>query len=246
MVRIRPLLSIVLVLTASAAHGQVFKCLDASGNVTYQQEPCTGGAKGAPVELRTDNAQSQDAADRDGRWRIAAERGTVIPGMPKRWVQQALGQPREIRRGTPTEGVAEVWLYETARGPLQIGFRTNAVEWSRGAGASAAAATAAGTPMPAPTSDVPASLAASSVTASSGPTVAGESARSRVAADRRCDEVLAELGPASRRENLPPTGEPPVEGVRYLYDPLPGGLPLRLSFTCIDGRIASVSRDIAR
>ena len=248
MVRIRSLLSMIVVLCASAAHAQVFKCVDASGNVTYQQEPCTGGAKGAAVELRTDNAQSQDPADRDGRWRIAAERGAVIPGMPKRWVQQALGQPREIRRGTASEGVAEVWVYQTPRGPLLVGFRTNAVEWSRGAGTggagaatgTAAAAIPGGSP-PAPTPD-----AGTILGGNGGPTVAGEAARSRVATDRRCDEVLAELGPASRRDNLPPSGDPPAEAVRYAYEPLPGGLPLRLSFTCIDGRIASVSRDIAR
>ena len=228
----RLLIAIVLALPLAPAHAEVFKCVDATGNVTYQQEPCTGGAKGAPVELKTDNAQSQDPGDRDGRWRIAAEQGKVIPGMPKRWVQQALGQPREIRRGTTAENVPEVWVYQTPRGPVRVGFRTNAVEWSR-------TEAPAGPAAPAPES--PPVIAA----AAGGPSVAAETARSRVAADRRCDEVLAELGPATKVETIDGTGERPAE-TRYAYDPASGGLPLRLSFTCIGGRVVAVSRDITR
>jgi hypothetical protein len=268
MTPLRPLAVVVLALCASVAQAQVFKCVDASGNVTYQQEPCTGPSRGAPVELRTDNAQSQDAADRDGRWRIAAEQGNVITGMPKRWVQQALGQPGEIRRGTVSEAVPEVWAYSTPRGPLRVGFRGNAVEWARYDNAAGPAgnafpdatsgtsglraATPGGTGL-AGGAPVAGTMGAGSGTpgvstaaAPGGPSVAGESARSRVSTDRRCDEVLAELGPATRREALQASGERPVEAVRYAYDPLPGGLPLRLAFTCIDGRVANVSRDIAR
>lgn len=229
----RTLIAIALAMTVGPAYAEVYKCTDAAGKVTYQQEPCTGGAKGAPVELKTDNAQSQDPGDRDGRWRIAAEQGKVIPGMPKRWVQQALGQPREIRRGTTTENVPEVWVYQTPRGPVRVGFRTNTVEWSR---------TDAPTGPAAPAPD---SLPAIATGAAAGPSVATETARSRVAADRKCDEVLAELGPASKVETTDGSGERPAEA-RYAYDPAPGGLPLRLSFTCIGGRVTAVSRDITR
>jgi len=228
----RSLIAIALALVVGPAFAEVYKCTDAGGNVTYQQEPCTGGAKGAPVDLKTDNAQSQDPGDRDGRWRIAAERGQVIPGMPKRWVQQALGQPREIRRGTTTENVPEVWVYQTPRGPVRVGFRTNAVEWSR---------TDAPTGPAAPPTEAPATIAA----AVGGPSVASETARSRVAADRKCDEVVAQLGPPGKVETIDGTGERPAE-TRYAYDPLDGGLPLRLSFTCIGGRVTAVSRDITR
>jgi hypothetical protein len=223
----------VLALPLAPADAQVFKCVDAAGNVTYQQEACAGGAKGAAVDLKTDNAQSQDPGDRDGRWRTAAQQGQVIQGMPKRWVQQALGQPREIRRGTAAENVPEVWVYQTPNGPMRVAFRTNAVEWTRTDPPTGPAA-----PPPSP----PAVLAATA----GGPSVAGETARSRVAADRKCDEVTAELGPPSKLETIQGTGERPAETTRYTYEPLAGGLPLRLSFTCVDGRVTSVARDIVR
>ena len=76
--------------------------------------------------------------------------------------------------------------------------------------------------------------------------MAGEAARSRVAADRKCDEVTAELGPPSKLETLQGTGERPADASRYTYEPLAGGLPLRLSFTCTDGRVTSVARDVMR
>jgi len=227
----RTLIALALAMSVGPAYAEVYKCTDAAGAVTYQQEPCTAGAKGKPVELKTDNAQSQDPGDRDGRWRIAAEQGQVIPGMPKRWVQQSLGQPREIRRGTTTENVPEVWVYQTPRGPVRVGFRTNTVEWSR-------TDAPGGPPTPAP--DSPPAIAA----AAGGPSVAAETARSRVAADRKCDEVVAELGPPTRVETID-AGERPAE-TRYAYDPAAGGLPLRLSFTCIGGRVTAVSRDITR
>jgi len=281
----RLLIAIVLALPLAPAHAEVFKCVDATGNVTYQQEPCTGGAKGAAVEIKTDNAQSQDPGDRDGRWRTAAQQGLVIQGMPKRWVQQALGQPREIRRGTTAENVPEVWVYQTANGPTRVGFRTNTVEWSRTDGPAGAASPAAAAPGPAAAGPGPGAVApgpgaagtgpsgagpgpgavapgpsaagtgpaaagpgpgATPPAASAAPSVAGEAARSRVAADRKCDEVTAELGPPSKLETLQGTGERPADASRYTYEPLAGGLPLRLSFTCVDGRVTSVARDITR
>ena len=37
-----------------------------------------------------------------------------------------------------------------------------------------------------------------------------------------------------------------ADGTRYSYEPVPGGLPARLSFVCVEGRVVSVARDVAR
>jgi hypothetical protein len=137
--------------------------------------------------------------------------------MPKRWAQQALGVPVQIRRAAPTDAATEIWVYDTRAGTTQVGFAGNVVAWTR---------------------NEPRAAGASSVAENA------DTARSRVAADRKCDEVLAEVGAPAKRENirLDATG---ADAMRYTYDPLPGGLPVRLTFTCAGGRVVAVSRGVA-
>jgi len=220
-----------LALVAAAVPGaqaQVYKCADASGRVTYQQTPCGAAHRGGPVELFLDNGSGKAAPEVEARWRTAAQQRELVAGMPKRWVQQALGQPAEVRRGTPADAAAEVWIYPTPVATIRVGFVADAVVWSRREPLGAHPASADGTPV---TADGP------------------DAARSRVNADRGCDETLAELGPADNQQTVrvpSGAGGRMVDALRYTYEPVAGGLPVRLSFSCVDGLVANVSRDVPR
>jgi len=210
---------------AAPAAAQVFKCVDPSGKVTYQQAPCPPAHRGGPLELSLDNGSSRDAPEAEARWRSLAGQHDVATGMPKRWVQQSLGAPSEQRPGTTAEGATEVLTFVQPTQVVRVGLVAGVVAWSR---------------------------AESTLGTGTGNTVeSADAARSRVAADRSCDEVLTELG-------LPQGQEParvvvgtggsvrPADGMRYMFEPVPGGLPARLSFVCVDGRVVSVARDVAR
>lgn len=207
-----------MALLPAIALAQVFKCVDGAGRVTYQETPCSGGAQGGRVELSLDNGTPREAPEVEARWRDAAARREVAQGMPKRWVQQALGLPTGIRRGDPADAATEIWSYDAPGGSTRVGFAGNVVAWQR---------------------------SEPRTTAASAKAENADAPRSRVAADRKCDEVLAELGPAASQQSIPlATGG--GNAVRYTYDPVPGGLPVQLTFTCADGRVVAVSRGIAR
>jgi hypothetical protein len=133
-------------------------------------------------------------------------------------VQQALGVPAAIVRGTPNDGASEIWTYDLPAGTTRIGFAGNLVAWQRTEPRGGAASPAA------ENADV---------------------LRSRVAVDRKCDEVLAQLGKPASQEGIRLAASA-AEGVRYTYDPVAGGLPVRLTFTCADGRVVAVSRGVPR
>lgn len=203
-------------LLPALALGQVYKCVDSAGRVTYQESPCDGGAQGGRVQLPLDTASTREAPEVEARWRESAMRHEVAKGMPKRWVQQALGVPAQIRRGVADDGATEIWTYEMPDAMVNVGFAANVVTWKH-----------------------------SEPRARNERAQGADAARSRVAADRNCSDVLTELGAPSSRDNikLATTGG---DAVRYTYDPVPGGLPVRLTFTCADGRVVAVSRGIPR
>ena len=69
--------------------------------------------------------------------------------------------------------------------------------------------------------------------------------------DQSCDAVLGALGAPQAQANVRVTAGSgdaarQVDATRYIYEPIPGGLPVRLSFNCADGRVLAVSRDIPR
>ena len=70
----------------------VVKCIDANGNITYQDAPCTAGQAGRTMELA-----AAEAREDTGAWEAAAKDARVVKGMPKRWVLRARGAPAEIR-----------------------------------------------------------------------------------------------------------------------------------------------------
>lgn len=223
----------LLACAAPAALAQVFKCVDGLGRVTYQETPCPGTDSGRPVELFLDNGSARDSPDVEARWRAAALQHEVLPGMPRRWVVQSLGMPAQMRPGAPNEGVREVWTYQNPGSIVRVGFVGDVAAWSR----TEPTAPLAPLNRPAP----PASPAVESA----------DAARSKVGVDQKCDEVLSALGAPQAQANVRVNaggagGERQVDATRYTYEPVPGGLPVRLSFSCADGRVLAVSRDIPR
>lgn len=210
---------------AGSVSAQVYKCVDANGHVVYQQTPCPPSARGGQLELFLDNGSGRDSPEAEARWRQLADQHEIATGMPKRWVQQALGAPSEQRPGTPAEGASEVLTFVQPTQVTKVGLLAGVVAWSR-----------------------------SESTLGTGTGISTEQAdalRGRVAADRNCEEVLGELGPPQAQEParvVVGTGGQvrSAEGTRYTYEPVPGGLPARLSFVCVDGRVVSVARDVAR
>jgi len=236
--RHRPLRLLVIALLACAAPGalaQVFKCVDTLGRVTYQESPCPGTDAGRAVELFLDNGSARDSPDVEARWRAAALQHEVLPGMPRRWVVQALGMPAQMRAGAPNEGVREVWTYQSPTSIVRVGFVGDVAAWSRTEPAAPLAPLNRPAVPPAPPAAVD----------------NADAARSKVSVDQKCDDVLSALGTpqaqANVRVNAGAAGaERAVDATRYTYEPVPGGLPLRLSFSCAEGRVLAVSRDVPR
>ncbi|MEP7329729.1 MAG: DUF4124 domain-containing protein, partial [Betaproteobacteria bacterium] len=212
-----------LLAVAGMAHAQaVIKCVDADGNITYQNSACQGGQAGRRIELP--KAESQDEA---GVWEAAAKEARVIPGMPKRWVLRARGAPLEIRAGTARDNATEVWRYASRDNVTLIGFAGANVAWQRDEALARDA-----TPPP----DASAAKVATETTAS------GAQNRRFVIAGRSCDHVFAEIGRADRQEPLPAG----TTGTRYIYEPLAADPQMRTSFNCVGGKVADVERILVR
>jgi len=138
-------------LAAAPDPGQIFKCTDGSGNVTYQNEPCPKNVKAGKVDI-FENSWTSDRVEKEAEWRRNAIEHRVVTGMPLPWVREALGEPAEVR-DTATAGAAEVWLYNFPDRSVQVGMLNNQVLWFREAPVPAAAPaprTAAPTDHPAP------------------------------------------------------------------------------------------------
>ena len=219
-------LAALALLAAAPVRAQVYKCVDANGRVTYQQAPCPSSHRGGQLELFLDNGSGRDSPESETRWRQLAEQHEVVAGMPKRWVTQALGAPTEQRPGTTAEGATEVLTFVGPTALQRVGLLAGVVAWSR--------------------SESTLGTGVVGVT-----TEQADALRSRVATDRNCDEVLGELGAPQNQEPtrvVVGTGGTvrSADGTRYAYEPIPGGLPARLSFVCVDGRVVSVARDVPR
>ena len=215
------LLALMAIGSATLAPAQVVKCVDADGNVTYQDSPCTSGQSGRSVELPKAETREDTSA-----WEAAARDAKVVRGMPKRWVLRSRGAPAEIRPGNVREDATEVWRYTVKDGNLLVGFAGGDVAWVREDAASRAA------PPPATPPATPPAAA-----------TRGPHNRRFVIAGRYCEHVFAEIGAADREEPL--TGAP-APGVRYTYEPQPGDPSMRTVFTCVDGKVADVERTMVK
>jgi hypothetical protein len=210
---------------ATPAPGQgLLKCVDASGNVTYQDSPCTPGQSGRVVELPKAEVREDTSA-----WEAAARDARVIAGMPKRWVLRSRGAPGEIRPGGVREEATEVWRYPVKDGALLVGFAGPNVAWVR--------------------EDTPARVPAAAPAPSPAKNAATRGPHNRrfVIAGRFCEHVFAEIGAADREEPViaaDPSGT--ATGKRYYYEPQAGDPSMRTAFSCIDGRVADVERTLVR
>ena len=217
-----------LLAVTAPAQGNVVKCVDANGNITYQDVPCTPGQAGRSVELPQAEAREDTSA-----WEAAARDARVVKGMPKRWVLRSRGAPAEIRPATTGEQATEVWRYSAKDGALLVGFAGPAVAWVRDEGQPGAVA-----PAPPP--------------AGGDATTRGAQNRRFVIAGRFCEHVFAEIGAADREEPLasPPdsasSSTPVPAGMRYTYEPKAGDPQMRTVFSCVGGKVADVERTVVR
>ena len=202
------------------AQGTLVKCVDANGNVTYQDAPCVAGQTGRNVELPKAESKEDTSA-----WEAAARDAKVVRGMPKRWVLRSRGAPAEIRPGAGREEASEVWRYS---GGLLVGFAGPNVTWVREESAPRAAAPA---PAPAPA-------------ASTATPLRGAHNRRFVIAGRHCEHVFAEIGPADREEPLPTAADAGAR--RFIYEPQAGDPTMRTVFSCVEGKVADVERTVVR
>ena len=222
----------VLLAAAGLAHGQVYKCIDAGGRTTYQQEPCAKTEKGARVDLQTDNGSTRDSAALESQWAAAAKQGQVVAGMPKRYVQSAYGTPVEIRGGSSSDRVSEVWIFRPPSGGRRVGFLDGRVAYDRPDEGSVAPPT-------------PEEIADTSSRRDASPSVL---ARRAIAPGRDCGGVINDAGRPDRSEGIQSPSPGPggtltmTPGMRHIYDD-DGSAPSRtMAFTCVNGVVTDVER----
>jgi len=235
------LASILAALSAAAPAQSIVRCLDANGNVTYQDAPCTGGHAGRSVELPKAETREDTTA-----WEAAARSARVVRGMPKRWVLRAKGAPYEIRPATAREDASEVWRYAGKDGTaIIVGFAGPNVAWVRDDTAPQPVSKAAS-----PVSPTPSAAAVAATPAK--PSAQGAQNRKFVLSGRYCEHVFAEIGPADHEEALPAAqagadaASPAEAGKRYFYEPAAGDPSMRTVFTCADGKVADVERTVVQ
>lgn len=207
-------------IAGGAAAQSVVKCIDADGNVTYQDSPCTNGRSGRTVEL-----PKAETVEDTRAWEAAAKDARVVRGMPKRWVLKSRGAPLEIRPGAPREDATEVWRYSSKDGVMLVGFTGPNVGWVR----DDAVPRGGASPPPPPAIDATASAA-----------TRGAQNRRFVLEGRYCEHVFAEIGAADREAPVP------AGGVRYTYEPREGDPAMRTVFSCVNGKVTDLERTMVR
>jgi len=223
---------LLLALAWGDARGQIVRCTDTNGHVTYQQAPCAAGQQGRAIDIKADEAPV-DAVT----WEAAAAAGRVVPGMPKRWVLRARGTSPDIRAATPSEQATETWRYPQTTTVLTVGFAGDAVAWVRDEPRLTAAPAATRAPAPTPTPAPP--VAASNRHSADN--------QSSIARGRACDSVLAAMGPPDRKESVQISaatlGGPDIlaAATKYFYDAAVDA-NARMAFTCLGGKVADVER----
>jgi hypothetical protein len=237
---------------ATPASAQIFKCTDASGNVTYQNEACAKNLKAGRVDI-FDNSWTADRAEKEAEWRRNAASRRVVTGMPQRWVREALGEPAEIRN-TATGGAAEVWSYNLPDRNVQVGVLAEQVVWVRETPVLVPPTPAA----PGSNQTVPNRGAGDAMRPPEQPRAAPEIDRSAlktarpveappaIARGQDCRQALAELGtPDRQREVLPPdnASDPATE---YIYESAGGATPARTRVVCVNGKVEGIDRSVGR
>ena len=237
---------------AAPAAAQIFKCIDASGNVTYQNEACAKNLKAGRVDI-FDNSWTADRAEKDAEWRRNAASHRVVTGMPQRWVREALGEPAEIRN-TATAGAAEVWSYNLPDRSVQVGILGEQVVWVRETPVQAPPTRAA----PGPNQAAPNRGSADALRPAEPPraaqeierpalTVAGPAEAGRaIARGQDCRQALAELGTPARQREISPPDNASDPATEYVYESADGASPTRTRLVCANGKVEGIDRSVGR
>jgi hypothetical protein len=201
---------------ACPAAGQIYKCVDRAGRITYQQQPCPDTHTGGPVALSVDNGRTQTNDETTGDWAERAKRKEVVPGMPRAFVVVAYGAPQEMRAGRAKENAAEVWSYRRADFEVDVGFNGGVVAWKN---------------------DNP---SATPVVAADNP----DSPRQALGRGMLCAPLAEGLGaPTDTIEEFDEGLTRKV--IRHRWDPTPTERE-RLVVTCADGKIERIERTPAQ
>lgn len=99
----------------------VFKCVDASGAVAYQDKPCAGS--GEVVQLE----DSPPMASQEVRLIEMANRGRIMAGMSSYQVQVAWGKPTSINKSFIAGEIHEQWVYRRGPGEAQYVYLEDGV-----------------------------------------------------------------------------------------------------------------------
>jgi uncharacterized protein DUF4124 len=237
---------------AAPAAAQIFKCTDASGNVTYQNEACAKNLKAGRVDI-FDNSWTADRAEKEAEWRRNAASHRVVTGMPQRWVRDALGEPAEIRN-TATAGAAEVWSYSLPDRSVQVGILGEQVVWVRETPVQAPLTRAA----PGSNQGVPNRGAADAMRPSEPPRAAQEiehpaltaarpaGAARAIARGQDCRQALAELGTPARQREVSPLDSASDPATEYIYESADGSSPTRTRVVCANGKVEGIDRSVGR
>lgn len=113
------LITVLTVLTSGQVIADAYKCKKPDGTIQFQQIPCAGGEviiipKSPPHSLRSskDGLREGERALLDqANYRIEAEKGNVVPGMPEKYVLQSWGNPTKINHTLNHSGASEQWVY---------------------------------------------------------------------------------------------------------------------------------------
>jgi hypothetical protein len=237
---------------AAPAPAQIFKCTDASGNVTYQNDACPKNVKAGRVDI-FDNSWTADRVEKEAEWRRNAASRRAVTGMPVRWVREALGAPAEIRN-TPTAGAAEVWSYNFPDRNVQVGILSEQVVWVRETPLVAPLTGAA----PATNQAAPNRATADAMRATEAPRAAPEVERSpptaarpaeaprAIARGQDCRQALAELGTPDRQREVSPPDNASDPATEYIYESAGGASPTRTRVVCANGKVEGIDRSVGR
>ncbi|MCC6377549.1 MAG: DUF4124 domain-containing protein [Burkholderiales bacterium] len=220
----------LLLAAVEPSRAEVFKCVDGHGRTTYQQAPCAQGAKGSRVDITADNGVAADDPALVAKWTAAAKAGQILPGMPQRYVQAALGPPYETRAGLPGERAGEVWHYRGSGGLRSIGFVDRRLAWERTEDA--------------PVAETPAGPGGAT------PGIPGDAANARQSIEpgQDCQAAVSAAGSPERSEAvlLPSTGPDgritQSPGMRHVFASDGGRPPQSMAIVCQYGLVSEVQR----
>jgi len=237
---------------AAPASAQIFKCTDASGNVTYQNEACPKNMKAGRVDI-FDNSWTADRAEKEAEWRRNAASRRVVTGMPLRWVREALGEPAEIR-DTPTAGAAQVWAYSFPDRNVEVGILAEQVLWVHETPVVAPLSRAPPVANPAPPGlgrDAADALRAPETQSAvpeierSAATAPKAEAPRAIARGQDCRQALAELGRPDRQREITPPDNASDPATEYIYEP-GGARAARTRVVCANGKVEGIDRSVSR